>query len=565
MMYRVSKVTVRLLLVFVLVAASLALMPAQEAHAATTRTITVGNYPDSDSHDFRLGDPPDDGKCTLREAIMAANLSKTGSYAGCTIAESGSGTPVTYVLNLPAYTHTLRVLPLLGHEDMNWDGDLDIEATVSDKNITINGQGVGSTIIDGGGAERVFDIDPQYHGHIIVTINDMTIQNGREMSGMGGCVNDVSAGSDEDVTYLNNVVLSGCRARNGGAVRIRNSTMYIENSTITGSQANKFSGIGGEGGAIIVEYGTMTISGSTITGSLAESRGGAIYHTDGSTVGSTVYVEDSTITGNRSVSDGGGIFTISVGALVTTNVGNSTISNNTVDGGWGGGIANNFDCTTTITGTSVYSNAVVGGGGGGIYNGGTLKVVNSTISTNKSEGGGGGVYNEHVADLSFVTITANVADFSGTSGGDGGGVARTAGTLTVKNSIIGINTDVSGGAPDCSGSINFEGSNLLYNNLGCVPGGGGTYSVAYDPKLDTWKDNGGPTYTHALLSDSPAIDTAPNCTDLVGNPVGTDQRGTGYSRPADGDKDGTPECDLGAYEVQSSSTYLPLILLGKKP
>jgi hypothetical protein len=63
-----------------------------------------------------------------------------------------------------------------------------------------------------------------------------------------------------------------------------------------------------------------------------------------------------------------------------------------------------------------------------------------------------------------------------------------------------------------------------------------------DPMLGSLQDNGGPTFTHALLAGSPAIDTGDN----VGCQA-TDQRGN--SRPSDGNGDGTAVCDIGAFEV----------------
>ena len=66
------------------------------------------------------------------------------------------------------------------------------------------------------------------------------------------------------------------------------------------------------------------------------------------------------------------------------------------------------------------------------------------------------------------------------------------------------------------------------------------------------QDNGGTTFTHALLAGSPAIDggNPAGCTDPWGNPLTTDQRGE--VRPADGNGDCTAICDIGAYEVPAA-------------
>jgi hypothetical protein len=61
--------------------------------------------------------------------------------------------------------------------------------------------------------------------------------------------------------------------------------------------------------------------------------------------------------------------------------------------------------------------------------------------------------------------------------------------------------------------------------------------VIGDALIGALGDNGGPTPTHALLSGSPAIDTAAG-----GACPATDQRGV--TRPQG------PRCDVGAFEVQ---------------
>jgi len=62
-----------------------------------------------------------------------------------------------------------------------------------------------------------------------------------------------------------------------------------------------------------------------------------------------------------------------------------------------------------------------------------------------------------------------------------------------------------------------------------------------DPQLLALTDNGGPTPTHALAPDSPAIDAADS------NCLPQDQRGA--LRPQDGDADGVAKCDIGAFEA----------------
>ena len=69
-----------------------------------------------------------------------------------------------------------------------------------------------------------------------------------------------------------------------------------------------------------------------------------------------------------------------------------------------------------------------------------------------------------------------------------------------------------------------------------------------DPMLGPLQDNGGPTFTHALLPGSIAVDAGdPNFTP----PTNYDQRGPGFSRVYNG------RIDIGAFEVQPTPTPSP--------
>src|SRR3989442_4403300 len=73
-----------------------------------------------------------------------------------------------------------------------------------------------------------------------------------------------------------------------------------------------------------------------------------------------------------------------------------------------------------------------------------------------------------------------------------------------------------------------------------------------DPMLGPLQDNGGPTFTHALLAGSPAIDQGKRDT-IPALASNTDQRG--FPRPVDfpaiANAAGGDGSDIGAFEVQN--------------
>src|SRR5262249_11939348 len=108
-----------------------------------------------------------------------------------------------------------------------------------------------------------------------------------------------------------------------------------------------------------------------------------------------------------------------------------------------------------------------------------------------------------------------------------------------------------GAGRNCNAPFTSQGSNLSDDGT-CTsfltkPG---DQNNVGNLSLGVLRDNGGSTWTHALLAGSAAIDAVQgSCTvdgTAGGTAVSTDQRGT--ARPQDGDGNGSAVCDAGAYE-----------------
>ena len=120
------------------------------------------------------------------------------------------------------------------------------------------------------------------------------------------------------------------------------------------------------------------------------------------------------------------------------------------------------------------------------------------------------------------------------------------GTLGLRNTIVADNSANLPGQ-DCAGPITSQDYNLIEDVVGCAVTGLTTHNLTgVDAKLAALADNGGGTYTHALLTDSPAHSQIP--ANLC---PATDQRGV--ARLA-----GAP-CDIGAFEAHFK-LHLPLAL-----
>jgi uncharacterized repeat protein (TIGR01451 family)/CSLREA domain-containing protein len=291
----------------------------------------------------------------------------------------------------------------------------------------------------------------------------------------------------------------------------------------------------------------LDISGVTITGG-ALTTGGACFEylttIEGGGgicaggVATVLTIADSVITGNRvtattTMSGGGGIL-----AAGYVSLDDSTVSYNSVAGetyGIGGGLL--AFLTMDIVGSTFSGNSAPQGGAIaliGYSETSPSTVVNSTLSGNSAMMGGGLATvsgGTSSVTLTNSTVTRNAA-FMG-----GAGLYNSGGTVQLKNTIV---ADQLVGN-DCYGTMTSLQYNIDSDNtcnlvlLGDQP--------STDPLLGSLQDNGGPTWTHELLTGSPAIDAVADgyCT------VSVDQRGV--PRPFDGDGDTFPLCDTGSFEA----------------
>ena len=399
-----------------------------------------------------------------------------------------SGTP-PYTINIPAGTYNLTLTG--SNEEGNATGDIDL--TVS---MTLIGAGQGVTIIDGQAADRIFDVNGDSSAGDTVTLQDMTVRNGSTTDFGGGI--DVNNIGGSNVTFTRMTVTSNTTTGFGGGIRCGvSTTCTVNDNTITNNSAGTDGT--GSGGGLNCTSCAFSMNNTTVTnnsvgdtsGSGADAGGGlALAGTN------TQIVTNSTFSNNRSDSDGGGIDSAGTG---TVSISNTTISGNQAKVN-GGGL--NFDNTGSLT-------------------------------------------------LSFVTITNNTADSdTGGTSGDGGGLYRGGSVaLTLRNSIVQGNSDLSGAATaDCGGTITSGNYNVIGSGTGCPTD---TNTTTASALLGGLADNGGPTLTHFPAGGSSAIERVPvGATGCTGGGGTLDQRG---AYRANGAGAGNSACDSGAVEGDSSS------------
>lgn len=347
------------------------------------------------------------------------------------------------------------------------------------------------------------------------------------------------------------IVFAASPFNSAQTITLTNGMLFINKDlTINGPGANLLTISGNNASRVFYITGqNIIIRGMTITGGRANDGdgGGGI-----ASRGHIIILENIVVTGNQVVpadQTGGGIYNTATNITIN----NSTISNNSASRG--GGISHSGN-TLRINNTTINGNTATGdagdftGGGAGIFAYSNLVyMANSTMSGNSAPNGTGGAIKAG-GGLQFITHNVTISNNSAL---DGGGiyVLYIGAYYGLRNTIIAGNTATTN--PDISGNFNtgVYANNLVGNRGSAVGFSGsgntiGTSDSPVDPRLAPLGFYGGTTQTHALLNNSPAIDTGSDCV-LTANSCGTpnpelttDQRGAPR-------KVGTA-VDIGAFE-----------------
>lgn len=401
--------------------------------------------------------------------------------------------------------------------------------------------------------DDLIEFDPGLFGTIFLEHGELTINSSTTIAGPGAHVLAIDAlqnsrvfnSSTDELSPVINVIVGGLTLRgghsdtDGGAVHNgAYSYLTITDCLITDSHAVNGGGIAQTSG------GSLRVERTTILDNSADGLGGGLFSQ------SQFAVVDSTVSGNQAGYGGGGLC-ISEGY---GDIWTSTIQGNTAS--YGGGVYNRPNATLSVVRSTISGN-VASLHGGGIYNWfGFATVTDTTISGNEAQENGGGIISiEGSLVVTRSTVTLNIADSDNNGTGEGGGIRQFDGdigqTAALYHTIIADNFN-SNGFVDLSGaftaSYTLIGDNTGANLHDVVGNIIGTSESRVDPRLRPLAHNGGPTMTHRLLDESPAIDAGDTSLIAGFNVPNYDQRGFPHTRVFDGNADLDEQIDIGAFE-----------------
>lgn len=516
------------------------------------------------------------GSCSLREAILNANNNDQTATTDC---PAGEPAPVVDEIRFDASLNGTPIeISLQGAGDNA--GDLNVSESVA---IIGNGlldvdpagfaPGQANTVLSAAGlGDRIMSAAIS-DGASRLRIADLAMIDGEAAAGGA-----LFVGGSSVTVELESVVFSGNEALDGGGGAVSASALLldIDSALFLDNRAGSSAGQA-LGGAVSASSETVDIADSGFFRNVAEGATGAF--------GGAVFVSSVTVPAGEQLLVDNSVFEANEASDNVDSVSNGD------DRAYGGAIYKGSGVGCRITRSTITGNKVIAAdnvtiGGGVVFDRpeGSCLIENTTISDNIarsdapsptngfSQGGGLGLLaDDHQVDLNNVTITSNSLRGAGSNSLGGGVFAfdydsgnSTVPTFVTSNTIIAGNIDdVDDNAPDCFATLQSTGHTLLGDNRFCdvtIASGdligdvdGGASAIEYEAVfVGGAQDNGGgfpvgsasvPHKTHALYPASLAVDAADAASCAM-----NDQRGV--ARPLNGDGEGDPVCDMGAFELE---------------
>lgn len=335
-------------------------------------------------------------------------------------------------------------------------------------------------------------------------------------------------------------------------------TAVIDGFTITAGYANSYvNPYSPVGGGMICRMCDAVLLNLIFSGNYADYQGGGVYNNQSSPL-----MTNTKFRGNSTVGWGGGLFNFksnpemyyvdfydnstadySGGGMYnwesSPDMTNLLFSDNS-SSSWGGGLYN-FKSNPSITNAVFSGNFAVKNGGGLSNASSNPEMTNVTVAGNRSLEEGGGMYN-----LNSQQNVRNSIFYNNQAGGSTGTITSTIYNTGTSTTVV-VNSLVEG-----SGGSDAWVLDSSFNNVGGNIDEDPLFTEIIDPAA-TPTELG----NMRLQKGSPAIDAGGNA--LI---TGVDIDLDGQLRIADGDFDGIPIVDMGAYEYQipyEYDGYLPFV------
>lgn len=355
------------------------------------------------------------------------------------------------------------------------------------------------------------------------------------------------------------VVISANPNTNNRVLAIRNSSVEIENVTITGGRAGLI-----DGGGIVARDCQLSLVDVDLIDNTTDGDGGGLYLSD-----SEGFITNSRIS-NNSADDGGGINSRDSNLTITNSVISSNRTESSRTGGDDGGGIFATRGFVSITNSTISDNNSEDDGGGIHATQSTLTLSNITVSGNNAGGTGGGINIFFQSNASMIHSTVSNNDSESPFGG---AISVSGSTLDLSNSLV-VGNRATGSSflavseireSAAGGVINFLGRNLVGDDSNTLaqavarPTGApalpssvilatsdSSQAASLASIINPLDFNDGATPTHALVEGSPAIDAATNGFCESSSVNNRDQRNLVR----------TEFCDIGAFEFGATEAVI---------